>query len=79
MNGDDDPEKHLVYAMCNDCGDWTLINVAPENYGYSTKNAKCTFCGSRNFNPQSVISKRTFNLERAKAATARHKRKLRNK
>ena len=64
-----DPERWQTYYQCNSCGEFTLIQGSIETHGHYPDSARCK-CGSKNWNPQSAISKRTFNMERAKAKTS---------
>jgi hypothetical protein len=64
-----DPERFQVYAQCDACGEWTLIQGSHETHGNYTHNKRCEHCDSSRFNTQSVTSKRTFNPERAKVRT----------
>lgn len=66
----DDPERYQVYALCEECGHWTLIQGSPETYGRATTDKHCDECGSGRLNQQSVTSKRTFDVERAKKRSA---------
>lgn len=65
-----DPERYQVYVQCENCGQWTFIQGSEETHGQYTINMKCEHCLSSRLNQQSVTSKRTFNLERAKLRTA---------
>lgn len=56
-----------LWKQCADCAEW--------NHYHDTID-KCQFCGGSRFNPQSTISNRTFNADRAKKATAALKRRL---
>lgn len=71
-----DPERYQVYAQCNECGDWTFIQGSSETHGNNTHDQKCEHCGSSRLNPQSVTSKRTFDVERAKKRTALIKKEI---
>lgn len=59
-------EQYMAYAQCNACGDWTFIDGKKENHGNLTRGVACTHCGAANFDPRSVISKRSFNPSTAK-------------
>lgn len=58
---EDKADKYNVYAQCQDCAKWTYIEGSAEKYGHQTDDATCSHCGSTNFDPTSVTSKRTFN------------------
>jgi len=59
----------IVLAVCRECGEWSRLQVTPENYGQVTNKNRCTYCDSPRLDPRSVISEETFNPERAKVKT----------
>ena len=63
---EDIAEKYNAYAQCNKCFGWTYIIGTRESYGMITSVGTCEHCGEHSFDPQSVISKRTFSPENAK-------------
>lgn len=72
----DDPERWQVYAQCMECGDWTLIQGSKETHGNYTRGQRCEHCDSSRFNSQSVTSKRTFDVEKAKKKSALIKKEI---
>lgn len=60
-----DPDEYTVYAQCQVCFDWTMIVGSPAVHGEYTRGRVCEHCGG-NFDPTSVISKRTYNPVNAK-------------
>ena len=65
-----------VYAQCRSCGDWTYIIGTEENYGRATNKTYCEHCGSHQLDPQSTISERTFDVDRARKKSNRIKKQL---
>lgn len=61
-----DEEDWRVYYQCFECGHWTLFQSSKELLGHCEYRSKCEACGSIRLDPQSAISQRTFNLERAR-------------
>lgn len=61
LTDEDRADKYNVYAQCQDCAKWTYIEGSAETHGHHTDGATCSHCGSPNFDPTSVTSKRTFN------------------
>lgn len=61
-----------VWKMCQACGGWTNL--------FGTFSQLCVHCRTTDrFDARTTISAKTFDVERAKAATAKLKRKIARK
>jgi hypothetical protein len=67
MDSAEGVDRGDLWVQCSECAEWNHYHDTIE---------KCQHCGGTRFNPQTTISARTFSVERAKAATAKLKRKL---
>ena len=68
FTAEDKANKHKVMMQCNSCGEWTQNEVWQPP-------APCTGCGSKQYDPTSTISLRTFNPLTAKRRKIKSKRK----
>lgn len=63
---EDRAEKYNAYAQCVDCFKWTYIIGSEASHGSISSAGTCEHCGGHRFDPHSVTSKRSFNIEAAK-------------
>lgn len=77
VNPYDPPE--FIFAVCLACGEWTKIKVTKENSFKGTFSERCTSCNAMRLDPQSSISDRTFDLDRAKRKSLEVKRKIKHR
>lgn len=75
---EDIAEKYNAYAQCKRCSGWTYIHGSRESYGRLSVIGTCEHCGSNDFDPQSVVSKDSFNPEIAKRRVPKGIKKKRN-
>lgn len=60
------PNAYDVMIQCGKCGEWFMFDKRNNE-----RDRACQNCGSKQFVINSIISYRTFDLTRAKKATAR--------
>ena len=61
-----------VYCQCSSCGKFNLIKGSKETHGHATSGVVCEYCRGNRWELQTVISTRTFDLERTKRKEAQY-------